>query len=342
MQSMIDIQKKIVPDLLHVLQKRYEILQSIRLSQPIGRRVLAQSLGLTERTLRAEVDFLKNQRLIDYLTTGMVLTAEGSSVLEELQELMSSIKGIRTMEEKLKRQFGLDEVMIVHGDSDQSPWVKKELGKFCANGIKQRLLEKNIIAVTGGTTTLEAAEAMTADFSGGKEIIFVPARGGLGENLLNQANSIVAKMAANTGSKHKLLYAPDQISRETHESILKEPAISEVLQLIKAPTIVLHGIGEAITMAKRRSTPEEEFQKIKEGKATAEAFGYYFNEDGHIVHRVSTIGLQLEDLASARDVVAVAGGASKGQAIRSYLRGTPKVTVLVTDEAAAEQLVIES
>ncbi|HEY9577427.1 MAG TPA: sugar-binding domain-containing protein, partial [Pseudobacillus sp.] len=222
MQTIIDIQKKIVPDLLDILQKRYEILQSIRLSQPVGRRVLAQSLGFTERTLRTEVDFLKTQRLIDYRTTGMILTEEGVSVLEELQELMSSIKGIHTMEEKLKKRFGLDEVVIIHGDSEQSSWVKKELGKACANSIKKRLLAKNIIAVTGGTTTLEVAEAMTADFAGGKEIVFVPARGGLGEDLLNQANSIVGKMAANTGSRHKLLYAPDQISRETHESILKE------------------------------------------------------------------------------------------------------------------------
>ncbi|OCA89107.1 sugar-binding transcriptional regulator [Pseudobacillus wudalianchiensis] len=342
MQTLIDIQKKIVPDLLDVLQKRYEILQSIRLSQPIGRRILAQSLGFTERTLRSEVEFLKKQRLIDYKTTGMILTEEGVSVLEELHELMGMIKGIHTMEERLKEQFGLDEVTIVHGDSDQSSWVKKELGKACANSIKQRLLAKNIIAVTGGTTTLEAAEAMTKDFADGKEVVFVPARGGLGEDLLNQANSIVAKMAANTGGKHRLLYAPDQISRETHESILKEPTINEVLQLIKSSTLVLHGVGEAIAMAQRRNTPEEEFQKIKDGKATAEAFGYYFNEAGQIVHRVSTIGLQLDDLVSAHDVIAVAGGASKGKAIRSYLRGAPKMTVLITDEAAAEQLLSES
>ncbi|KAB7704188.1 hypothetical protein F9802_18500 [Bacillus aerolatus] len=338
MQTIIDIQKKIVPDLLDILQKRYEILQSIRLSQPVGRRLLAQSLGFTERTLRTEVEFLKKQHLIDYLTSGMVLTEDGVSVLEELEELISSIKGIHKVEEKLKQQFGLDEVKIVHGDSDQSSWVKKELGKACAGSIKKRLLEKNIIAVTGGTTMLEAAEAMTTDFAGGKDIMFVPARGGLGEDILNQANSIVAKMAANTGSKHKLLYAPDQISRETHESILKEPAIKEVLQLIKSSAIVLHGIGEAMTMAKRRNTPEKEFRKIEAGHATAEAFGYYFNEEGHVVHKVSTIGLQLDDLSAAHDVIAVAGGASKGKAIRSYLRGAPKATVLITDEAAAEQL----
>lgn len=342
MQSLIDLQKKLVPDLLEVLQKRYDILHSIRLAQPIGRRPLAQSLGLTERTLRAEADFLKEQDLLDYRTSGMILTESGVAVLEELQELIGAMKGINTMQEKIKRRFGLDEVIIVHGDSDESPWTKKELGKYCANSIKSRLQVKDIIAVTGGTTTLEAAAAMTADFAAGKDITFVPARGGLGEDISHQANAIAAKMAEKTGATHKVLYAPDQISPEIQASMLQEPSIKEVLKLIKSPSIVVHGIGEAFKMARRRDTPDAVIEQMKSEQAAGEAFGYYFDMDGRVVHRVPTIGLQLKDLAQSREVIAVAGGKSKGQAIRSYLKGAVKTTVLITDEAAAGQLIDEN
>ena len=89
-----------------------------------------------------------------------------------------------------------------------------------------------------------------------------------------------------------VVYVPDQVSQEVHESLLKEPTIMEILNLIKSANIVIHGIGDAITMAERRKTEEAAMKKIIEKKAVGEAFGYYFNEDGEIVHKVPTIGLQ--------------------------------------------------
>jgi len=64
MVSFIEIQKRLLPDLLTVMQKRYYILQYIKNMQPVGRRSLAVSLGLTERVLRSEVEFLKDQQLV--------------------------------------------------------------------------------------------------------------------------------------------------------------------------------------------------------------------------------------------------------------------------------------
>ena len=57
MRKVIDIQKKLLPDLLAIIQKRFHILRYIGAMEPVGRRNLASSLGLTERVLRSEVDF---------------------------------------------------------------------------------------------------------------------------------------------------------------------------------------------------------------------------------------------------------------------------------------------
>lgn len=104
------------------------------------------------------------------------------------------------MEEQLKKILNLQEVVIVAGDSDETPWVKGELGRACAIRMKEHLDGKNIIAVTGGTTMATVADMLTTDFAE-KEIVFVPARGGIGEDVKNQANTICAKMAENTGSQ---------------------------------------------------------------------------------------------------------------------------------------------
>jgi central glycolytic genes regulator len=337
MQSFIDVQKRLLPDLLQVLQKRYSILRYIGFMQPVGRRSLAASLGLTERVLRAEVDFLKDQNLVSINNIGMSLTIEGKNLLEDLEGLMRELKGIDVMELELKHHLRIKKVVIVPGDSDQSPMVKTELGKACANWMKNLLEGKNIIAVTGGSTMAAVAAGLTPEH-GSNELLFVPARGGIGEDVQNQANTISSIMAKNTHSKHRVFYVPDQVSTEIYQSLIKEPDIHEVLKLIKSASIVLHGIGDAITMAERRNTPSEVKGKLESGNAVGEAFGYYFNEAGDIVHKVSTIGLQLNDLANIPNVVAVAGGSSKAKAIKAYMKQAPPSTVLITDEGVAKTL----
>ncbi|MHC8523178.1 sugar-binding transcriptional regulator [Rossellomorea sp. H39__3] len=337
MESIIDIQKRLLPDLLEVMQKRHQILRSIRFMQPVGRRSLAQNLGLTERVLRSEVEFLKNQDLIDIKTSGMLMTEDGMELLGKIECMMREISGINEMEQRLKSLLNLHEIVIVPGNSDESPWVKEELGRATASSMKRRLKGNTTIAVTGGSTMASVAEMLTPDLTS-SETLFVPARGGIGEDVKNQANTICSKMAEHTKSRHRVLYVPDQVSKEVYKSFLKEPMIKEVLTMIKSANMVLHGIGDAITMAERRKTSEADYQKIIDGQAVGESFGYYFNEEGEVVHKVPTIGLQLEDLSHIEHVIAVAGGSSKAKAIRAYMKSAPSSTVLITDEGAAKAL----
>jgi central glycolytic genes regulator len=337
MQSLIDIQKRLLPDLLQVLQKRYSILRYIGFMQPVGRRSLAVSLGYTERVLRAEVDFLREQNLIFTNNVGMSLTSEGKNLLEDLEGFMRELKGIDVMELQLKHRLGIKKVIIVPGDSDESPMVKGVLGKASAVCMKKLLSGKNIIAVTGGSTMAAIAERLSPELTQ-KELLFVPARGGVGEDVQNQANAICSIMSRNTQSKHRVFYVPDQVSTDIYESLIREPDIHEVLKLIKSASMVLHGIGDAITMAERRKTNPEILSMLESSKAVGEAFGYYFNEQGEIVHKVLTIGLQLEDLVGIPNVIAVAGGNSKAKAIKAYLKQAPASTILITDEGAARKL----
>lgn len=336
MQTLFDIQKRLLPDLLEVMQKRYGILHYIRFMQPVGRRSLAHSLNLTERVVRSEVDYLKQQNLIEIHSSGMTLSADGLDVLEKLDGVMREISGIDLIEKQLQQKIGI-KVVVVAGNSDVSPWVKSELGKAGALRMKKSLSGENIIAVTGGTTMATVAE-MLKPIPESKNILFVPARGGLGEEMKDQANTIVSKMAEKMNASYRVLYVPDQISDESYATIMKEPSIKEVTSLIKDSDIVIHGIGEASVMAKRRNTTDAIMKKIKDGEAVGEAFGYYFNEHGEIVHKVQTVGIQLEDLKQAKEVIAVAGGTSKAKAIGAYMKSAPRNTILITDEAAAIEL----
>ncbi|WP_110112473.1 sugar-binding domain-containing protein [Bacillus sp. CGMCC 1.16541] len=338
MHSLVEVQQKLLPDLLSVMQKRYQILQYIRLMQPIGRRNLSTSLGLTERVLRSEVTFLKEQDLVEIHSSGMTLTHDGEELLIKLEEVMKEVSGLRLLETTLKEAFSLSHVIVVPGDSDESSWVKKEMGRASVACIKERLIgKKNIVAVTGGTTLAAVADMMTPDPKQ-RDVLFVPARGGLGENVQNQANTICAKMAEGSSGQYRLLHVPDQLSDEAYKSIAGEPSIKEMMHLIKSAGMVVHGIGDAMTMAERRKTSPLDLKKIEEGHAVGEAFGYYFNQSGEVVHKVKTVGIQLDDLKNNKCVIAVAGGSSKAKAIKAFMQQAQD-SILITDEGAAKELV---
>ncbi|AWI13492.1 sugar-binding domain-containing protein [Caldifermentibacillus hisashii] len=337
MKSIINVQKRLIPDLVEIMQKRYRILRYIEIMQPVGRRSLSQSLQITERVLRSETDFLKDQDLIAISTSGMRLTEEGKIILDQLEPIMKEFSSAPELEKQLAAALNLQSCNVVSGNADESDWVKSELGRACVSRLKEVIKEGQVISVTGGSTMNAVAEAFTEKLNK-ENLLFVPARGGIGADIKDQANTICQKMANKAGGNYTVLYSPDQVTKELYETFIQESSIREVLMKIKSADIVIHGIGDAMTMARRRMTSEEDMQKLVQEKAVAEAFGYYFDENGRIVHKVQTVGLQLEDLKNIPHIFAVAGGASKAKAIKAYMKIAPKNTVLITDEAVTNEI----
>lgn len=337
MKEWIQLQKGMYPDLLELMHKRYHVLYTIFLFHPIGRRGIVEQTGIPERFIRNEMAVLQEQGMIQSSTKGMVVTEEGKHMVEALREFVHELTGLTELEQTLQQKTGIRKVIVVAGDCDEDVTVKQELGRATVAYLREIIQQHVTIAVTGGTTMAAVAEAMQP-FSG-YECTFVPARGGVGEKVENQANTIVAQMAKAEKGGYRLLHVPDPLSETLYQTMLQEPSIMETLPFIKNAQIVLHGIGEALAMATRRKTAAEVVQKLTEQDAVGEAFGYYFNQDGQIVHKVRTIGIHLDDLAQA-NVITVAGGISKLEAISAFLK-QKKSDVLITDEAVAKQLILK-
>ncbi|MDO5376133.1 MAG: sugar-binding domain-containing protein [Staphylococcus rostri] len=333
MKRMIQVQQKLVPDLIDKMYRRFSILTAIQKYQPIGRRTLSEILNLTERVLRSETDLLKHQDLILVKPTGMTLTSEGIDVMKQLQDYFSHYSDDHHLAKFIRDHYNIKEVHVIPGNSDTDLNVKVELGRITGQLLERQLYEDAIVSVTGGSTMAAVSNAMTElPFS----VLFVPARGGLGENVVFQANTICSTMAQRTGGNYTTLYVPDQVSEQTYQNLMHEPSVVNTLNRIRQSQFIVHGIGDALKMANRRQSSSEVVAKLQHHNAVGEAFGYYFNQQGEIIHKVKTIGLQLEEVQSKEHIFAVAGGNSKGNAIKAYLEIAPKNTILVTDEYAAK------
>lgn len=336
---MLAILQKVLPEAFETMLRRYHILDVINREEPIGRRLLSERVHLTERIIRKEVDALRINRLITSSSAGMSLTIEGHDTLDELRELLESYTQFYEMEKELAKRLDIEACTIIPGNLDEDSTVLPKMANKTVE-IMNRLLgnKKQIISVMGGTTLNEVANHMDSDLGKNRELLFVPARGGLGDDPMIEANVIAQRMAQQTGGQFHGLYAPECVHEQIYQELLKEPEIKNTLQLVESASLILYSIGNPIEMAKRRGLNESTLQLLIDKKAVAEAFGEFIDKDGNIVYKLSNIGLQSSSLQKIEHIVTVAGGSKKANAIKSYLKTAPSHTWLITDEAAANKI----
>lgn len=335
MKDIALLHRKIAPELINVVEDRYNILRHIQFAQPVGRRALAATLAMGERVVRAQVDFLKSAGLVDFSPLGMTLTREGNAMLPELGKYIRLVHGLTDLEDELAEKLKLKRVIIISGDSQSDATVQRELGRAAAGVLSQYLGDNMTIAVSGGSTMARLAEAV--NFTAPLTTV-VPARGGLGERVEYQANTIAALAATKLGGRYRLLHIPDGMSEQTLEAILANDVnVRSVADMIKHADILVHGIGQAAEMASRRGLTAAMVEEITNHGASGEALGHYCDLQGRIVYVTNSVGLRLDDLAGVGVVIAIAGGARKAAAIVA-VTGAGGQDILVTDEAAAKAI----
>lgn len=334
MGEILELQKKIVPELVNTLEKRYNVLRTIFHNQPIGRRVLADMLNVGERTVRTEIGFLKEQGLIEINTSGMTVTSEGVEIIHKLNDFIHEIKGLSEVEKKIQSSLNLKKVIIVPGDVEENPLVLKDLGKACANYVKDVLKDNSIIALTGGSTLKEVVEAFPR-VTNLSQIQVVPARGGMGKKVETQANTLAATLAKKLNGTYKMLHISENLSLDIIGTLLKEEAVKVVIDTIHKADVLIYGIGNAVQMARKRGVPQQEIDNLINNGAVGEAFGCYFNKDSKIISETTAIGIKINEARKIKTHIAVAGGKNKVESIIAT-EYNDNDGVLVTDEAAAK------
>lgn len=326
----------VLPEMPELLSVRCSILNAIRQEGPVGRRSLVGREGLSEREVRAVCDLLRKQGLITAETSGMKVTPEGERVLDALQPVIRQWTGLEELGTELCRKLGIQRVMVVPGGDDDD-LTKRRMARAACGHMAGVLHEGAIVAVTGGSTVAAVAdEAAAAGLP--ERLRFIAARGGTGGDVKSQANMIAAMLAAATAGDWTPLHLPETLAETSIGPLMEEPSVKEALALYDRTHCIVHGIGDALKLARRRGADEGTLEKLAAEGAAAEAFGYYLGRDGSVIHRLRTIGLSRSQIDRIPHPLAVAGGIEKAAPILAYMKQAPERTVLVTDEAAAREM----
>ncbi|MDK2586019.1 sugar-binding domain-containing protein [Romboutsia sedimentorum] len=336
MKSLLKIQQKLIPQVMELMERRYCILRQISLSEPIGRRTLSNVLGISERVVRSETEFLKEQNLIDVAVSGMTITQEGIKLLDELKDMMNDIMGLSTLQEKVREKLGIKKVLLVPGSYDNNPSLIKDVAKCGAEYFLSILKDGDVVSITGGSTMFEFSNTIKTDKKY-ENVTVVPARGSMGKDVEIQSNNVVATTSKKLNSHYKLLHIPDELGEESMKTLTQEPQIKNTLDMIAKTDILVFGIGIAGEMAIRRKLPIEKVEEIVEKGAIGEAFGHYFNEKGEIVCKLNTVGIHLETFKNVRESIAIFAGTRKADALIA-MTNINKNMVLITDEESANRI----
>lgn len=336
MENLLKIQKKLIPQAIELMERRYSILRQISLSEPIGRRTLSSILEISERIVRSETEFLKEQGLIYVAISGMTITDEGELLLDELKDIMKDLMGLSQLQDKVKEKLGIKKVILVPGSFEKNNSLLKDVAKYGAEYFLNTLKDGDTVSLTGGSTMLEFANCIKSDKKY-NQVTVVPARGSMGKDVQMQSNNIVSIVSNKLNSQYKLLNIPDELGEKAMKTLIKEPEIKRTLDYIEKTNVLVFGIGRADEMAKRRKLPSERIKEINSKGAVGEAFGYYFNKNGDIVYKLNTVGIDLDAFRNGRETIAIFAGARKAEAFIAISKINKNIA-LVTDEESAYRI----
>ncbi|NLG57097.1 MAG: hypothetical protein GX540_01665 [Clostridiales bacterium] len=310
------------------------MLERIQATEPIGRRSLAEALGLPEREVRKAADALKAEGLIVLTASGMQLTAAGRALMPDVLAMCQLFSGLQQVEDQLRLQLNLPEVMIVAGDTDEAPHVLRALGQAVAGVVGRKVRDGMILAVSGGNTMVAAARAMSPM---GQGLTVVPARGGFGSLAETQADAVASEMARQMNAACRLMHLPEGMDEETLAKAAKLPGVAETLQMMRNADMIIFGVGRADETAEKRGLGDAQKKHLTQRHAVGETLGDFISLDGQVVYRSGTLSKDLMADKPDATLIMAAGGSRKAQAIIAAVRSHPP-HVLVIDEGAARAM----
>ncbi|WP_317855642.1 sugar-binding transcriptional regulator [Chakrabartyella piscis] len=335
MEEKLRLLKRIAPDLTEEMIRRYRVLKTVKLLQPCGRRMVVLSLGMTERTVRSEIERFSMHKLVEVSKTGMTLTEDGLAVLEGLEPIFAVLTGLTGLEERVTKHLGVKCVYIAQGDADDSARTRKEMGQLAVRYLLEQVNGNSRIAITGGSTMDTLVEAVP-EMGNPIAKMVVPARGSIGRKMELQADTLAVRLADKLQGEYRLLHVPDNLSETALEEMKKQPDIAETLEEMEKANILLLGVGNGLEVAQTRRLDEDVQVYLQQKGAVAEACGYYFGMEGEVLYKTPSLAVDIKKVSGADEVIVVAGGKRKAESIFAVSRSIPKGTFIIDEGAAME------
>ncbi len=241
-------------------------------------------------------------------------------------------------EQDLISRFGLKDVFTVP-KADSLANLNESIAQAAAMYIIRRLKGGDFLNVGYGDTTSRVLNhlAMAAE----EPLNMVSLTGGVNYYLPNTSSNVF-------NARLYLIPSPLLLSsQKLRDSMRQEPVVEEVYRMIPLSRMSVIGIGSMsreATILKNGVLNENDFTILKLQGAVGDLLSHFVDREGKLIsveQDRQLMSTSLEDLRMLENVIGVAGGLSKVDAILAALRGG-YVDILITDEETAQALLEQS
>ena len=248
--------------------------------------------------------------------------------------LRSDGVGMMETSRQLAAKYHLKDVFLIP-EAGQEEKLNESIARAGAMYIADRLSDNACINVGYGDTlsrTLNHLATMVQT-----PVTCVSLTGGVSHYLPNARSNIF-------NARLYLMPAPLLASSPEMAAAMREEAsVKEIVQMGDLASFTLVGIGsmhESATIVRSGVVSPNDIFRLRLGNAVGDVLCHFLDKDGQLVKsdiEDRLISTPLERIKSLKNVVGLAAGAKKAEAIRAVLRGG-YLDVLITDEPTAALL----
>jgi DNA-binding transcriptional regulator LsrR (DeoR family) len=235
---------------------------------------------------------------------------------------------------RLRDKFGLDRALVTTVQDGSAHAVREALGRAAATLLSDLVTGEDVLGVASGRT-IEATARHLTRLAGCDIIQLTGMSGDLGDNPVE----VLRTVAGLSGGRAQLIYAPLTVATAEAAATLKtHPQISEAFERFSSVTIAVVAVGswEPPESQYHSALSQPEREQLLAAGVIADVGGVLLDRAGRAVHDFDdrVLGIGAEQLTEIDQVVAVAGGVRKTDAIRAAL-SSGLISSVVTDDSVA-------
>jgi len=251
-----------------------------------------------------------------------------------------------SLEKALEQQFGIRQAIVVDvGEEPTVAAIKHAIGSAAAHYVETRLRPEDLVGISSWSSTIRAmVDEMHPQNIRAAGVIQL--LGGVGPNGNVQATILTQQLAAHLGCPAWLLPSQSiEHSVEERARLVNSPDVAAVVAKFEEVDVAIVGIGELEPSQLLKNSgnyyTEEMLTLLSSRGAVGDICLHYYDAAGEPVltdDEDPVIGMELSQIRACKQVIALAGGLDKRNAILGALKGN-YIDVLITDYPTARELI---
>lgn len=241
------------------------------------------------------------------------------------------------IEQDLIEVFGLKDAVVIPMERAEIFDLNEQLGMAAGQYISNLFLDGDILAIGWGDSVSKTVRYLSLDQV--RNFHLISLSGGMLPLLTEWA------FFGRYLQHLKILPAPLLVSNAaTAEAIYSEPEVQEILRMWELSNYALVGIGNLsarATVRRKGYLSEVDQTALRKKGAVGDILGQFYDINGiHIPYETDSrlIAQSIDKIKNMSNVIGVAGGLDKLEAIHAAIKGD-YIKILVTDEEVARGLI---